>query len=66
MEKENLSAQQMLIRYLGKNIITRGWPSGVAVKFTRSASVPQGSPVQIPGTDICTAYQAMLWQASHI
>ena len=31
------------------------------VKFVRSASTAQGSPVWIPGTDLHTAYQAMLW-----
>ena len=30
---------------------SRGWPRGTAVKFARSASVAQGSPVQIPGAD---------------
>ena len=25
-----------------------------------------GLPVRIPGANICTAYQAMLWQVSHI
>ena len=36
------------------------------VKFTSSALVVGGSPVQIPGADLRTAYQAMLLQASHI
>ena len=31
--------------------IFRGWPSGAAVKFARSASVAQGSPVRILGAD---------------
>ena len=26
----------------------RGWPGGAVVKFTRSASAAQGSPVRIP------------------
>ena len=43
-----------------------GQPSGVAVKFAPSASEAQGLPVQIPGVDLLTACQAMLWQASHI
>ena len=31
-----------------------------------STLTAQGSPVQIPGADLRTAYQAMLWQESHI
>ena len=42
------------------------WPGGTVVKFTHSTSVAWGSLVQILGVDLCTAYQAMLWQASHI
>ena len=44
----------------------RGLPGGIAVKFVCSASVAQGSPVQILGTDLYTAYQAILWQVSDI
>ena len=44
----------------------RGQPCGVSVKFTRSAFLACGSPVQILGADIHSPYQAMLWQASHI
>ena len=44
----------------------RGWRGSVVVKFSHSASAAQGSPVQIPGVDLHTAYQAMLWQASQI
>ena len=36
------------------------WPSGAVVKFACSASVTQGSLVQIPGADLRTACQAML------
>ena len=43
-----------------------GWLGGAAIKFTRSALVARGLLVQIPGVDLHTAYQAMLWQASHI
>ena len=52
----------------GKSIteITRGQPGGIAVKLARSASAALVSLVQILGRDLCTAYQAMLWQASHI
>ena len=39
---------------------------GVVVKFTPSASAAQGSPVGIPGADLCITCEAMLWQASHI
>ena len=34
------------LRHIFKN--PWGWPRGAAVKFTCSASVLQGSPVQIP------------------
>ena len=30
-------------------ILASGWPGGAVVKYARSASVAQGSPVQIPG-----------------
>ena len=36
------------------------------VRFTRSASVAWGLPVWMPGADLRTAPQAMLYQASHI
>ena len=39
-----------------------GWPEGIAVRFMRSASVVWGLWVQIPGKDLHTAHQAMLWQ----
>ena len=39
---------------------------GAVVKFARSALVVWGSLVRILGMDLYTAYQAMLWQASHI
>ena len=42
------------------------WPGGAGVKFTHSALVAQGSLVWIPSADLCTTYQAMLWQASHM
>ena len=31
---------------------SRGWPGGVVVKFTRSASVARGSQVRILGADM--------------
>ena len=43
-----------------RNEIFRGGPSDAVVKFTHSALVAWGSQVQIPGTDLHTAYQAML------
>ena len=42
------------------------WPGGAVVKFTHSALAVWASSVQIPDVDLRTAYQAMLWQASHI
>ena len=44
----------------------RGQPAGAAVKFAHSGSSALGLPVQIPGVDLHTTCQAMLWQASHI
>lgn len=38
----------------------------IAVKFVRSASEARGSPVRIPGADLHTTWQAMLWQEPHI
>ena len=39
-----------------------GLPSGIVVKFTPSASAAQGPQVWIPGVDLHTTYEAMLWQ----
>ena len=44
----------------------RGRPGGTAVKFASSVSVARGLLIQTPGADPHAAYQAMLWQASHI
>ena len=41
---------------------TEGPAGGPAVKFAHSTLVAQGSPGQIPGADLCTAHQAILWQ----
>ena len=43
-----------------------GWPSGIVGKCICSTSATQDSLVWIPGMDLCTAYQAMLWHMSHI
>ena len=45
-----------------KTHLVGGQPGGAAVRFAHSSSAAWGSPVQIPGVDLCTAYQAMLWQ----
>ena len=42
-----------------------GRPGGTAVKFVCTTAAARGSPVQIPSVDLCTAYQAMLWQLSY-
>ena len=39
---------------------SRGWPSGIVVKFACSTSAAPGSQVQIPGTDLHTTHQPML------
>ena len=44
----------------------RGQSGGTAVKFAHSTWAAWGSLVQIPGADLCTACQVMLWQVSHI
>ena len=44
-----------------KNNKVRGWPGGIVVKFAHSATVVQGSPLQILDTDLHTTHQAMLW-----
>ena len=49
-----------------KSVFLGASPFGQVVKFACSASVARCSPVQILGTDLRTAGQAMLWQASHI
>ena len=49
-----------------KNEFCRAQPSGAVVKFTCSTLAAWGSQVQIPGADLHTAGQAILWQASHI
>lgn len=46
-----------------KNIkIFRVWLGGVVVKFAPSTWAAWGSWVWVPGTDLHTAHQAMLWQ----
>ena len=42
-------------------LIFGGWPCGVMVKFVPSASSASGLRVWIPGTDLHTTHQAMLW-----
>ena len=39
----------------------RGGPGGIVVKFAGSASAAPGSRLWIPGEDLCTTHQAMLW-----
>ena len=51
---------------LVKKDMERGWPGGAAVKFTHSSLAALGALIQIPGVDLHTIFQAMVWQASHI
>ena len=44
----------------------RGEASGTVLKLAHSALAAGVCRVQIPGVDLCTACQAMLWQAFHI
>ena len=46
--------------------IYRGRPGGAEVKFARSALTAQGLLVRIPGVDLRTTCQAVLWEESHI
>ena len=64
-EDKFLKAARETTKYFQK-VTIRGRPSGTAVKFTHSALGAWGSPVQIPGVDLRTTCQTMLWQASHI
>ena len=53
--------------FIATNIkITRGRPGGAMVEFAHSASAAWGLSFQIPGADLSTACQAMLWQVPHI
>ena len=56
--------KETLSNYLKR--MKRGQPSGIVVKFACSASAARGSPIWIPGMDLGTACQTMLWQASYI
>ena len=47
-----------------KQEANRVWLVGIVVKFICSASAAQGLRVWILGVDLCTAYQAVLWQHS--
>ena len=58
--------ERKYLKYSFQKSGKEGPACGVVVKFAHSASATQGSPVQIPGMDLRTACQAMLWQASHI
>ena len=49
-----------------KNTGLWGQPGVSVVKFACSSLVAPGLPVPIPGVDLSTACQAMLWQVSHI
>ena len=49
-----------------KTKTTRGWPNGIMVNSTCSASAARGTLVQILGVGLHAAHQAMLWQASYI
>ena len=45
---------------------TWGQPSGTVVKLASSTLAARASLVWILGADLCTGWQAMLWQVSHI
>ena len=56
-----LCASCLIQLHLQKHILW-GWPGGVVVKFTHSASVAQGLQVHILGADLHDIHQATLWQ----
>ena len=60
-----LGALDFIISIL-KNIINMGLADGAAVKFERSASGAPGSAGSDPGCGHGAAWQAMLWEASHM
>lgn len=61
-----LSDSQSLFDCLLQRNHLVGQPGGAVVKFACSALAAQGSLGWIPGVDLYTTYQAILWQASHI
>ena len=68
--RDNESQREAVAKLSGPGgVIKRcilGWPRGAVVKFACSTSAAWGSLVWIQGADLHTAYQAMLWQTSHI
>ena len=50
----------------GKEEKSRGWPSGAAVKCTRSASVAWGLPVWILGVDMALLGKPCCGRCPHI
>ena len=67
MHPEGKSEMKLTSHQLfSEEMLYRGWPGGTEVKFMSSFLAAWGSPVGIPGMDLGTAAQAMLWQGSHI
>lgn len=63
--QNSLNEKKMALPNVDKNI--EQWGAGpVAVKFVCSTFTGRGLPVQILDADLCTTYQAILRQASHI
>ena len=52
----------LIFSAITKNKFLRGWPGSTVVKFVHSASGAHDLRVQIPGADLHTAHQAMLWR----
>ena len=57
-----LKYQPQTIKFTYLKCSIWGQPSGVVIKLGRYASVAWGSQVLIPGVDLHTTHQAMLWQ----
>ena len=58
--------QTLIFLLYGKLSKPEALGASLVAQWLSSSSLARGSPVQIPGADLRTACQAMLWQASHI
>ena len=59
---QDIQPWQRICCWIFKNNILGDQPGGVVVKFKHSTSAAQGSQVRIPGVELHTAHQAILWR----
>ena len=52
----------LILFALKKKVFCWGWPGGIVIRFAYSTLVAWGSQIQILGTDLHTAHQAVLWR----